>query len=270
MMEYNYEILKYISNVLRKKVIETVYKCQAGHLGGPLSCMDILISLYSHIMKIDLDNPENPYRDRFVLSKGHSAISLYTVLASLGYLSFDELLTFDKINSRLQAHPDMNLLPGIDFSTGSLGQGISAAVGMALGAKLQGMDFKTYCLIGDGESQEGQVWEAIDFAVKYCLDNLIIIMDYNKLQQFGFGMTYPINNPHYKFAAFGCNVIQINGHNHKEIIEACESIIEGKPTFIIAHTIKGKGVSFMEGKKEYHSKILTDEEYKKAMDELNE
>jgi transketolase len=232
-----------------------------------------MTTLYFETMKL---NPEKCFaanRDRFVLSKGHAAIGLYSVMMLRGYFPLEEMKTFDKINSRLQAHPDMKLLPGLDFSTGSLGQGISGAAGIALGAKLKGYGFKTYCLIGDGESQEGQVWEAIDFAVKYSLDNLIVIVDCNNLQQFGFrnnsSLIRPINDSEDKFKSFGCNVMKIDGHDIEQIISSFESIEKnGKPTVIIANTIKGKGISFMENEPSWHSRVPTDEELKLALEEL--
>jgi transketolase len=261
--------LENISNKARKLIIENIYYCKGGHPGGSLSSIDILTTLYFNIMNI---NPEEPYdenRDRFILSKGHSSIALYTTLALRGYFNIEELKTFDKINSRLQAHPDMRLLPGIDFSTGSLGQGISAAVGMALGAKLKNKDFKVYCMIGDGECQEGQIWEALDFASRYNLNNLIIILDYNKLQQYGFNNQETIINPCDKFESFGINVLKINGHNFENIITAnYAATISKKPLIIIAETIKGKGISFMENEKSWHSRIPTEEEYKLALKEL--
>lgn len=197
----NEQKLMNIAAEIRRNVVKTVYHAGAGHLGGPMSATDLLTALYFEVMNIDPKNPSWENRDRFVLSKGHSAIALYCTLAERGYFPKEELDTFDEIDSRLQAHPDMKLLPGLDMSTGSLGQGISAAVGMALGAKLKGMPFRTYCMIGDGEAQEGQVWEAADVAAKYRLDNLTVILDYNRLQQYGWEGTegrtreIPVFNP---------------------------------------------------------------------------
>ncbi|MGG3449123.1 transketolase [Domibacillus aminovorans] len=260
----------------RRLVVETVHHAGAGHIGGPLSAIDMLVSLYFDVMNINPSDSKWEDRDRFVLSKGHSAIALYTVLAKRGYFPIEELSTFDEINSRLQAHPDMNLLPGLDMSSGSLGQGISAAVGMALGAKQLGKAFYTYCMIGDGESQEGQVWEAADIAVKYKLDNLIVLMDFNQLQQFGWDGTdgrereRPVTSPAERFKAFGWHTISANGHDFQQIIDACNEAkeVKGKPTMIIAETIKGKGVSFMENQYLWHSKIPTAEELKIASQEL--
>ncbi|SKB02577.1 transketolase [Sporosarcina newyorkensis] len=259
----------------RRLIIETVYHAGAGHIGGPMSAVDVLVNLYFNEMNIDPADPHAAERDRFVLSKGHSAIGLYCVLALRGYLPIEELKTFDSLNSRLQAHPDMNTLPGLDMSTGSLGMGISAAVGMALGAKLQNKDYRTYCMIGDGESQEGQVWEAADVASKYKLDNLVAILDYNKLQQFGWNgeneaREIPVHEPEKRWEAFGWNVISIDGHNPEEISSAFAEArkVTGKPTIIIANTIKGKGVTFMENAYLWHSRIPTDDELTGAVKEL--
>ncbi len=259
----------------RRLIIETVHHANAGHIGGPMSAVDVLVNLYFSEMNIDPEHPLAENRDRFVLSKGHSAIGLYSVLALRGYFPVEELKTFDALNSRLQAHPDMNALPGLDMSTGSLGMGISAAVGMALGAKLQNKDFRTYCMIGDGESQEGQVWEAADVASKYKLDNLVAILDYNKLQQFGWdgkgeSRETPVIDPEKRWESFGWHVISIDGHNPAEITAAFSTARElsGKPTIIIANTIKGKGVSFMENAYLWHSRVPTDAELKLAVQEL--
>ncbi|MBO1002639.1 transketolase [Pseudogracilibacillus auburnensis] len=263
------------ARLARRYVIETVHHAGAGHLGGPLSAIDLLTYLYFKEMNIDPKNPRNENRDRFVLSKGHSAIGLYSVLALRGYLPVEELKTFDAINSRLQAHPDLNALPGLDMSTGSLGQGISAAVGMALGAKLQNKAFRTYCIVGDGESQEGQVWEAADVASKYRLDNFVAILDYNKLQQFGWNgengrRKIPVEAPENRWRAFGWHVISIDGHNFEEIEAAFKEAreVKDRPTIIIANTVKGKGVSFMENAYLWHSRVPTNEELANAIKEL--
>ncbi|RXT02389.1 transketolase [Ammoniphilus sp. CFH 90114] len=263
---------------IRRNIIRTVYRAQAGHLGGPLSATDLLTALYFEVMKIDPDNPKDVMRDRFVLSKGHSAIALYCTLAERGYFSKAELETFDKINSRLQAHPDMTVLPGLDMSTGSLGIGISNAVGIALGSKLEGSSFHTYCMVGDGETQEGQVWEAADTAVKYKLDNLTVVLDYNGLQQYGWPGTegkereIPVLEPAERWKAFGFHVISIDGHDMLQILRAFREAkgVKGKPTIIIAHTVKGKGVSFMEGQYLWHSRVPTDPELQAALEELAE
>ena len=260
----------------RRQVVETVHCAGAGHVGGPMSAIDLLTYLYFNEMNIDPKNPHDEGRDRFILSKGHSAIGLYSVLALRGYIPAEELKTFDALDSRLQAHPDMNLLPGLDMSTGSLGQGISAAIGMALGAKLQDKDFRTYCIIGDGESQEGQVWEAADVAAKYQLDNFIGILDYNKLQQFGWNgedgkRKIPVVDPGKRWEAFGWNVIETDGHDFEAIEKALKDAkkTKGKPTIIIANTVKGKGVSFMENEFLWHSRVPTDGELEAAVKELS-
>lgn len=261
----------------RHLILDTVHYAGAGHIGGPLSVVEILISLYFEVMNIDPENPHWKERDRFILSKGHSAIALYTVLALRGYFPVEELRTFDKIDSRLQAHPDMNLLPGLDMSTGSLGQGISSAVGMALGAKLSGQSFRTYCVVGDGESQEGQVWEAADVAAKYQLDNLVVVLDYNKLQQYGWSgedvqvKHAPVLSPEKRWEAFGWHVIEADGHSIESLLAACAAAneVKGKPAIIIAHTYKGRGVSFMENNYVWHAKIPNAEELRRAIAENN-
>lgn len=265
--------LESIAKEIRKLIVKTVYENKAGHLGGPLSAADILTYLYFEQMNINSKMPFYENRDRFILSKGHASIALYATLAMRGYFPLEELSTFDKINSRLQAHPDMSLLPGIDFSTGSLGQGISGAVGIALAAKKLGKNFKVYCMVGDGESQEGQFWEAIDIAAKYKLNNLIVILDNNGLQQYGFKDNMyktPIIDPFHKLDSFYWDVININGHNFFELLNAFSNakLSKNYPMLINARTIKGKGISFMENKQEWHSRIPTEEEYKLAMEEL--
>lgn len=272
----NISVIQSKANNARKNLLKVVHHAGAGHLGGPLSAIDILSTLYFEVMNIDPKNLNNPSRDRFVLSKGHSAIGLYCVLAEKGFFEEEELYTFDSLNSRLQAHPDMNVLPGIEMSTGSLGQGISAAAGIALGAKLKNEDFRVYCMIGDGESQEGQVWEAAFIGEKFQLDNLTVIIDYNKLQQFGWpGVNNkrqaPNDNLEAKWAAFGWHVIRIDGHSYEEIIAACDEAraTKNKPTVIIADTTKGKGISFMEGNYSWHSRVPSDEELASALKELD-
>lgn len=270
--------LRRIAKEIRRNVIKTVFHAHAGHIGGPLSATDVLTALYFEVMNVNPQDPDWEERDRFVLSKGHSAIALYCTLAERGYFSKDELQTFDEINSRLQAHPDMTLLPGLDMSTGSLGQGISSSVGIALGAKMKNSAFHTYCMIGDGESQEGQVWEAADIASKYELDNLTVLLDNNQLQQYGWASAngrvrqMPVHFPETRWQAFGFHVIQIDGHDMEQIVEACQEAkkIKGKPSIIIAQTIKGKGVSFMEGDYLWHSRVPTDQELAVAMEELRE
>jgi transketolase len=268
-------MLKRRASETRKLILETVHYAGAGHVGGPMSAVEVLVSLYFEVMNINPENPRAEDRDRFVLSKGHSAIALYTVLAQRGYFPIEELKTFDEIDSRLQGHPDMKILPGVDMSTGSLGQGISAAVGIALGAKLCNKPFRTYCMIGDGESQEGQVWEAADVAPKYQLDNLVVIMDHNKLQQYGWAGSEterenPVFSPEKRWEAFGWNVISVDGHDVLQIIKAFEEAkqIKGKPTIIISNTIKGKGVSFMENSCSWHARVPNDKELEAAIKEI--
>lgn len=263
------------SSQARRLILETVHYANAGHVGGPLSAIDMIIALYFSVLNIKPEEPHWEDRDRFVLSKGHSAIALYTALALRGYYTLEELKTFDHIDSRLQAHPDMNLLPGLDMSTGSLGQGISTAVGMALGAKLKNKPFYTYCIIGDGESQEGQVWEAADIASKYKLNNLIVFLDYNKLQQYGWKGTdrereIPVFSPELRWEAFGWNVIIIDGHDMEQILDACAKakMNTDKPTVIIANTLKGKGISFMENSYLWHAKVPNADELNRAINEI--
>ncbi len=276
-MSSNNTLLKEKSKAARKSLLKVVHHAGAGHIGGPLSAIDVLTALYFQEMNVEPSNPYKVDRDRFVLSKGHSAIGLYAVLAEKGYLDQKELYTFDSLDSRLQGHPDMKILPGIEMSTGSLGQGISAAVGMALGAKVQGQSFRTYCMIGDGESQEGQVWEAAFIASKYELDNLVVILDYNKLQQYGWVGTnteraVPNDLVEEKWRAFGWSVIRIDGHSFEEILEGFRQakLVKQKPTILIADTVKGKGISFMENNYLWHSRIPTDEELSVALKELDE
>jgi len=269
--------LNEIAARVRGHVLVAVHKAGGGHVGGPLSCTDMLTALYFHVLNIDPSRPDWEERDRFVLSKGHSTIALYSVMAERGYFAVEELLTYDAIDSRLQGHPDMSKTPGIDMSSGSLGQGISAGVGMALGAKLLKKPFRTYVLLGDGESQEGQVWEAAFVAARYRLDNLTVILDYNGLQQFGWQkpgehMLPPIENPTLKWQAFGWNTLEINGHNIHEFVSAIQASqqTQGKPTIIVAHTTKGKGVSFMEDQFDWHARVPTNDELATALDELGQ
>ena len=261
----------------RKLIIEAIHHAGAGHLGGPLSAVDILIALYFDQMRIDPKNPDLPERDRFILSKGHSSIALYTVLAMRGYFPVDELKTFDAAHSRLQGHPDMHALPGLEMSTGSLGQGLSPGAGMALGAKVRGAGFHTWVMLGDGEIQEGQIWEAAFVAARYRLDNLTAILDYNGLPQFGwpqaggFTREIPIDDPGAKFRAFGWHIIDCDGHDHASIREAlaAASVFQGQPVCIVARTVKGQGVSFMEGDFNWHAKVPTDEQLAAALAELD-
>ena len=263
--------LEQISKKIRRGIIDAVYSNKSGHPGGSLSIADILTVLYFNQMNINPENPKDENRDRLVLSKGHCAPALYSSLANRGYFDVKELQTFRNINSRLQGHPDMKHIPGVDMTTGSLGQGLSAANGMAIAGKLDNKDYRVYCILGDGEIEEGQVWEAAMASSKYKLDNLCVIVDNNNLQIDGtieeVMNSYPIDE---KFKSFGFQIINIDGHNIKEIIDAFDVAknIKGKPTCIIAKTIKGKGVSFMENKAEWHGKAPSEEEYKKAIEEI--
>jgi transketolase len=265
-----------LSRRTRRLILESVNKAGAGHIGGPLSVTDILVSLYFNELRIDPANPSDEDRDRLILSKGHSSIALYTVLALRGYFPVEELDTFDQIDSRLQGHPDIVSLPGLDMSTGSLGQGLSPGIGMALGARLSGKDFHTWVILGDGELQEGQIWEAAFVASRYKLSNLTAIVDYNGLPQYGWphesGHTrdLPIDDPGGKFAAFGWNVIETDGHDHPALIEAWKTAKEHTdgPTCIVARTVKGKGVSFMEGDFLWHAQVPSPDDIAKAALEL--
>ena len=255
---------------IRKWVIESVYRAGSGHPGGSLSSADIIACLYFHEMR---HNPKDPHwgdRDRFVLSKGHTAPALYAALALAGYFDVEELKNLRKIGHFLQGHPCMRKVPGVDMSTGSLGQGLSAAVGMALAGKLDKKDYRVFVLLGDGEVQEGQVWEAANTASHYKLDNLIAILDRNKLQIDGPTEEIMHIEPlAWRWQAFGWDVIEIDGHDVEEILATFHEItFNEKPTMIIANTIKGKGVSFMEGTLSFHGKPPSDEQYKLAMNEL--
>lgn len=245
----NVKELEKIANEIRIDIIETVYRAQSGHPGGSLSCTDILTVLFFNQMNISLENPKDKLRDRFILSKGHCSPALYSTLAKKGFFSEKELYTFRNINSNMQGHPDMNKVPGVDMTTGSLGQGLSIANGIALVSKIDNLDYRVYCLLGDGEIEEGQIWEAAMCANKYKLDNLCAIVDYNHLQIDGnIEDVKGLNKIPEKFESFGFETISIDGNNIAQIIEAFEKAkqIKGKPTMIIANTIKGKGVSFME------------------------
>lgn len=256
---------------VRQGIIEGTYQAKSGHPGGSLSAADVLTYLYFRRMRIDPARPRAEDRDRFVLSKGHAAPGLYSVLAQRGYFDPEELKTLRHIGSRLQGHPNMDLTPGVDMSTGSLGQGVSAAAGMALGAKLKGSDVRVYALLGDGEIQEGQVWEAMMFSAHHRLDNLTVMVDNNDLQidgPIGEVMSpYPIDE---KLAAFGLFVQTVDGHDF-DALEAAFDRAErekGRPSAIILKTVKGKGVSFMENQVGWHGKAPNQEQYTAAMEEL--
>lgn len=263
--------LSRIANNIRISIIEEVYNAKCGHPGGSLSIADILTYLYFEEMNIDPSNSKKIDRDRFVLSKGHTAPALYATLAERGFFPKEDLKTLRKTASYLQGHPDMKGVPGVDMSTGSLGQGISTACGMALSSKLDGAHFRVYTIIGDGESQEGQVWEAAMFAAHYKLDNLVVILDLNGLQIDG-SITEVMNpTPHdEKFRAFNWNVVTIDAHNFDEIESALNNAkqTKGKPTVIIAKSTKGKGVSYMENACEWHGQAPKEDLYKVAIADL--
>lgn len=256
---------------IRIGAIEGTFNAKSGHPGGSLSIAEILAYLYWKEMNIDPKDPKKDDRDRLVLSKGHAAPALYSALAYRGYFPVEDLKTLRKSDSYLQGHPNMNYVPGVDMSTGSLGQGISAAVGMALGSKFSGDKFRVYTILGDGEIEEGQVWEAAMFASAKKLDNLCVIVDNNNLQIDGtiedVNSPYPIDE---KFSSFGFNVINVNGHCFKELEQAFEAAkaCKGRPTAIIARTVKGKGVSFMENQVSWHGSAPNAEQYAQAMEEL--
>lgn len=267
--------LEKIANNVRIDILEEVYNAKSGHIGGAFSIADILTVLYFNEMNIDAKSPDSPDRDRLVLSKGHASAALYAVLAEKGYIDKEELKTFRNIDSNLQGHPDMNKVPGVDMTTGSLGQGLSVANGMALSSKLDSRGYRVYCILGDGELQEGQVWEAAMTAEKYQLDNLCVIIDANELQLTDTTMNVKginQNDIEQKFRAFGFQTVVIDGHNIELIIRALTiaEMTKGKPTAIICKTIKGKGVSFMENQIDWHGKAPNDEEYKIAMQELKQ
>ena len=265
--------LKRIATDIRIGVIEAVHSAKSGHPGGALSSADILACLYFSELRINPETPDDPNRDRFVLSKGHSCPGLYSAMALKGYFDKEELKKFRHLGSAVQGHPDMKSIRGIDMSAGSLGQGFSCACGMALAGKIDKKDYRVYSIIGDGESQEGQIWEAIMFASHYKLDNLCLIIDNNGLQIDGRVKDVMNTMPYAsKLKAFGWNVISIDGHDISQILDAFDSAraTKGKPTVIVAKTIKGKGVSFMEDQASWHGKAPNDEEYEKAMGELTE
>lgn len=258
--------------IIRRHIIEMITEAGSGHPGGSLSSADILTALYFHVMNIDPKNPKWPERDRFVLSKGHAAPVLYAALAERGYFPKEELMTLRKTGSMLQGHPDMKVTPGVDMTTGSLGQGLSCANGMALAGKLDKKNYRVYVLMGDGELEEGQIWEAAMTSAHYKLDNLTAFVDHNGLQIDG--PIEKVMSPEVvqdKFKAFGWNVIDIDGHNIAQIIEATEKAkqVKGKPTVIVAKTIKGKGVPFMENQAGWHGKAPSREQAKEALKALS-
>jgi transketolase len=272
--------LQEVARRIRVEIVKAVYHARAGHLGGPLSAADMLAALYFHVMRIRPEEPSWPDRDRFILSKGHSSIGLYSAMALRGYFPVEELATFDAAHSRLQGHPDMTRLPGLDMSSGSLGMGISAGMGMALGARLTGRDVRAFVMLGDGECQEGEVWEAAMAAPRYALDNLVVIVDHNRLQQYG----WPGDGPDgrippqvpgelvAKWTAFGWRVLQMDGHDMADILRVLDEVGhgDGRPVAVIANTVKGKGVSFMEGHYFWHTRAIKPEEFAQAMADLGE
>ena len=264
-------LLKQNATRIRLGIIEATHAAASGHPGGSLSIADIMSYLYFYKMNVDPKNPKDENRDRFVLSKGHAAPALYSTLANRGFFPVETLNTLRQADSILQGHPDLKKIPGVDMTTGSLGQGISAACGMALAAKLDNKDYRVYCIVGDGESEEGEVWEAAMFAARYALDNLCVVIDWNGLQIDG--PIADIVNPapfDTKFEAFGFNVISIDAHNYDDIDAAFTAAenTKGKPTVIIAKSIKGKGVSFMENQVKWHGSAPNDEQYAIAVAEL--
>ena len=259
------------ANEVRKGIVTSVHSAKAGHPGGSLSAADLFTYLYFEELNVDPKDPKKADRDRFVLSKGHTAPGLYAALAEKGFFPKEDLITLRHTGSYLQGHPDMKCIPGVDMSSGSLGQGVSAAVGMAIAAKISGDDYRVYTLLGDGEIQEGQVWEAAMLASHHKLDNLLVIVDNNNLQIDGeitkVNSPYPIDK---KFEAFNFHVINIDGNDFDQIGAAFKEAksVKGRPTVIIAKTVKGKGVSFMENQAGWHGKAPNDEEFKIAMADL--
>ncbi len=270
--------LEMLAREVRRRVLETVHHAGSGHVGGPLSVVEILVTLYGHELRVDPSRPGWPDRDRLVFSKGHAAPALYAVLAERGYFPVEELATFDQLDSRLQAHPDMTALPGLDMSTGSLGQGLSVGVGMALGARLLDATWRTHVIIGDGESQEGQVWEAAFVAARDGLDSLVAILDWNHLQQYGWHETGrpaaervdPAADPASRWRATGWHAIEVDGHDVRALAAGLAEARQtrGRPTILVARTVKGRGVSFMEGNYLWHSKRVSDDELRLALEEL--
>lgn len=263
--------LKSESTAIRRLILKTLNKSQAGHPGGSLSAVEILTALYFKVMRIDPAQPGWAERDRFILSKGHAAPVYYATLARRGYFPETELATHDTLNSRLQGHPDMRKTPGVDMSSGSLGQGLSVAVGIALGAKMARQAYRVFCLLGDGECQEGQIWEAAMSAPAFGLSNLTAIVDWNQLQLMArVNEIMPTHSYPGLWREMGWEVVEIDGHDLEALIQALSAPhTPGKPRVVLAHTIKGKGVSFMEGRVEWHAKPITKEELEQALAELS-
>jgi transketolase len=265
--------LKEKAKELRITALTMIHKAQSGHPGGSLSAADFITALYFNEMNIRPEEPRWADRDRFVLSKGHVCPILYSALALKGYFPYETIYTLRKEGSMLQGHPDMKRCPGIDISTGSLGQGLSTAVGMAIAAKRDKKDYRVFCMVGDGESQEGQIWEAIQSAVKYQLDNLVVLVDNNNLQNDNTcDVVMPTGDLRLKFEAFGAESLRINGHEMDEIVSALESARNknGKPKVIVGNTVKGKGVSFMENVVMWHGMAPNDEQFEQAVKEIRE
>jgi len=273
MHENDISYLESIASKLRMLVVETAHTAGAGHTGGSLSEVEILTALYFSFLNVDPSRPDWEDRDRFILSKGHASLGYYAALALKGYFPIDDLKTFDREDSTLQAHPDMHKCKGVDYSTGSLGQGLSIGAGIALGALIKNKKFRTIVLLGDGECQEGQVWEAAMFSGSKHIPRLIAIIDYNKVQLSNkVDENLSLEPFAFKWEAFGWNVLSVNGHNITDLLSVlsrASAISAQGPVVIIANTIKGKGVSFMEGKFEWHGKAPNDNEYIAAMKELN-
>jgi transketolase len=269
----DYEMLTAKAKALRLDILKMVYNAKSGHIGGSYSMLDTLVALYFGIMKYDAKNPADPDRDRFVLSKGHTAPALYAVLAEAGFYPKDWLMnSFRRVNSKLQGHPDMKKTPGVDMTSGSLGIGLSAANGMAIGGKITKKNFTVYCMIGDGEINEGQIWEAAATAAHFKLNNIIAFVDVNGLQNDGRTCDVKdMKDIKKKWEAFGWRVFEIDGHNFEEIFSAVENAKaeKSKPSVIIQHTVKGKGVSFMENVVEWHGKTPSEADYLKAKAELS-
>ena len=265
------EALQQTATIIRKQILDMVYHAGSGHLGGSFSAVEILTDLYFSQMNIDPQRPDWELRDRFVLSKGHATPVYYAVLAERGYFPKADLAGFRQIDSYLQGHPDKKHTPGVDMSTGSLGQGLSVAVGMALAGKMRRQDYRVYALLGDGEIQEGQIWEALQFAGNQQLDNLVVILDNNHIQSDGtlqeVNSPYPIDA---KFRDFGAEVLTVDGHDFAQLEAAFQLArgIKGKPTAILAQTVKGKGVSFMENQAAWHGKVPNEVQYQQAMKEI--
>jgi transketolase len=264
--------LEYVCEMVRRDIIETLYRVGRGHSGPSLSMVEILVTLYFKELRLDPNNPKWPERDRFILSKGHGALGFYAVLVERGLIPRQELETFELLGSRLQGHVDSTWLPWVELTTGSLGQGLSVALGVAMGAKRRGKDIRSYCLLGDGETEEGNIWEAAMSAAKFKQDNLLAIVDWNGLQG---GVTLevmPSLEPFIpKWQAFGWHTIDVPGHDIAALLQAYDQArqIKGKPTIIVARTVKGKGVSYMENKVEWHGGKVTTPLYEQARREIN-